>query len=133
MTVEIFTFCDFAQDNGGKLTIVGSFDTVRAQGLPIVLPLVSLAAKLRFSLQERGKHHFDLSFTDLDGNQAFPPLSGDCRMEDFRSSTAALALTMNIVNAEFRKETTITARLDLDGKEVFHSPLHVLRAGPLPA
>jgi len=128
MTVEIFTFCDFAQDNGGKLTIVGSFDTIRAPGLPVVLPLVSLAAKLRFSLQERGMHHFEITFTDLDGQRAFPPLSGDCRMEDFSSSTAALALTMNIVNAEFRKETTITARLDLDGKEAFHSPLHVVKA-----
>lgn len=130
MTVEILTFCDFAQDNGGKLTIVGSFDTVRGHALPIVLPLISLAAKLRFSLQERGRHRFEFSFTDLDGQGAFPPISGDFQMEDFTSSTAALALTMNIINAEFRKETTITVRLDLDGKEAFHTPLHVVRTGP---
>jgi hypothetical protein len=128
MNVEIFSFCDFSQDNGGKLTIVGSFDTIYAKGFPTVHPLVSIAAKIRFSLQEKGRHLFTLTFTDLDGQEYFPPIRGEANIENFTTSTSALVLTMNLVNVELKREGIVSAKLEIDGKEVFHSPLHVLKA-----
>ena len=31
MEIEIFTLCDFAQDNSGKLTVVGTFDGINSK------------------------------------------------------------------------------------------------------
>jgi hypothetical protein len=126
--VEIFTFCDFVQDNGGKLTLVGCFDTIHARSFPAVHPVLGIAARLRFSVQERGRHVFRLSFTDLEGEEAFPPIEGEARIEEFHTSTNAINISMNIVNAQLRKETTITARLEMDGKEVSYTPLHLAKS-----
>lgn len=128
MKVEIFTFCDFSQDNAGKLTIVGSFDTIYAKTFPVVYPLISVVARIRFSVQEKGRHSFRFGFVDMDGSEVFPPISGEAMIEDFRTSTSAINLSMNIVNAELTKESIITARLELDGKELFFSPLHLVKA-----
>jgi hypothetical protein len=128
MTVEIFSFCDYSQDNGGKLTVVGSFDTIFVQAFPAVHPLLSIATKIRFSVQEEGKHRFLFTFTDLDGNEYFRPMGGEATIGNFRSSTSALVLTMNIVNVELKREGVVTAKLEVDGRELFHSPLHVLKA-----
>lgn len=127
MKVEIFTFCDFVQDNSGKLTLVGCFDTIHAKTYPAVHPVLGIAVRIRFSVQERGRHSFRLSFTDLEGEEAFPPIDGEAMIEEFRTSTNAINLSMNIVNAQLRKETTITARLEMDGKEVCYTPLHLAR------
>lgn len=128
MTVEILTFCDFSQDNGGKLTVVGSFDTIFVPAFPVIHPLLSIAAKIRFSLQERGKHRFLFSFQDLDGMEYFPPIGGEADIENFRTSTSALVLSMNIANVELKREGVVTMKLEMDGKELFHSPLHLVRA-----
>jgi len=34
MEIEIFTLCDFAQDNSSKLTVVGTFDSIQSRQFP---------------------------------------------------------------------------------------------------
>ncbi len=131
MKVEIFTFCDFSQDNAGKLTVVGSFDTIYAKAFPVVYPLISIVSRIRFSLQEKGRHTFRFSFMDMDGFEVFPAIQGEAMIEDFKTATSAINLSMNVVNAELKKECIITARLEVDGKEQFFSPLHLVKA-PIP-
>lgn len=128
MKVEIFTFCDYAQDNGGKLTIVGSFDTIFAKALPLVYPHISIVTRIRFSLEEKGRHALAITFTDLDGKETLPAFRGDVLIEDYKTATSAINLTMNIMNVELKSEAVITARIDVDGKELFHSPLHIVKA-----
>jgi len=36
MEIEIFTLCDFAQDNNSKLTVVGTFDSIHSKQFPFV-------------------------------------------------------------------------------------------------
>lgn len=37
MKTSILTICDFAEDNKGKLTIVGTFDHIHSERIPFVL------------------------------------------------------------------------------------------------
>ncbi|HZF64428.1 MAG TPA: hypothetical protein VEZ55_08090 [Chitinophagaceae bacterium] len=67
MEVEIFTLCDFAQDNQGKLTVVGTFDRLNAPVLPFTFPHMSLAARLRFANSEAGEKHVRIRFVAPDG------------------------------------------------------------------
>lgn len=63
MEIEIFTLCDYATDNGGKLTVVGTFDNVTTQSLPIIQQL-GIAIRLRFAAKQSGSHKIELKITD---------------------------------------------------------------------
>jgi hypothetical protein len=63
MEIEIFTLCDYAVDNAGKLTIVGTFDNVNVQTLPWQ-QMLGIAVRLRFEKKQIGKHLFELKIID---------------------------------------------------------------------
>ena len=63
MEIEIFTLCDYAADNGGKLTVVGTFDNITTQSLPAIQQL-GIAIRLRFSAKQVGNHKIELKITD---------------------------------------------------------------------
>ena len=76
MKVEIFTLCDAATDQRGKLNILGSFDLICSKGEPIVHPACTIAVRIRFSKIEEGEHKLKLSISDQDGKETVPPISG---------------------------------------------------------
>lgn len=77
MKVEIFTLCDAATDQHGKLNILGSFDTIWSKTVPCTHPTCAVAIRLRFPSIEEGNHKFRLTFTDADGQPLMQPLEGD--------------------------------------------------------
>src|ERR1035437_6389444 len=52
MQIEIFALCDAATIAGGKLNILGSFDTIAARNFPVTHPLLSIACKARLDADE---------------------------------------------------------------------------------
>ncbi len=52
MQTAIFTLCDAATVAGGKLNILGSFDTIGADFFPCNHSLCAVACKLRFDVGE---------------------------------------------------------------------------------
>lgn len=75
MEKEIFTLCDFAQESSGKLTVIGSFDAISAGQVPFLYPHCSIAAKLRFSAKEAGKHKGHISFKGPKGTPVIPNIN----------------------------------------------------------
>jgi hypothetical protein len=96
MEIEIFTLCDFAQDNNGKLTIVGTFDTLFTQQLP-VMQNCSVVAKLRLANSEAGHHSVKLKFLNTDGKEFFesPMFNIDLRANP-NADYSAIPLIMNL-------------------------------------
>jgi hypothetical protein len=74
MKVELFALCDFAADYGGKLSVVGIFDSIFAKQMPAVHPHCCLAVKLRFEKIEEGQKRVRLSISDDDGKLVLPPM-----------------------------------------------------------
>lgn len=56
MKVNILTLCDFAQNNNGKLTIVGVCDLIVTKKVPFKKNLF-FVAKICFNANESGKKH----------------------------------------------------------------------------
>jgi hypothetical protein len=73
MIVQIATLCDSAADYGGKLCVMGSFDTLCAREFPVVHPQCSLALRFTFDHHEAGRHGFSVRCLDPEGNEALPP------------------------------------------------------------
>jgi hypothetical protein len=134
MEIDIFALCDFAQDVGGKLTIVGTFDTIFADVLPAIHPTLSIVARLRFSDSEAGQHSFEISFSDDSGNkEVLPPFS---RNLDVRIPSGEKWGNANIVigigQFQLPSYGKYYVNLSVDGKQVNSLPLNVKKVPKTP-
>jgi len=66
MTIDILALCDFAQDNEGKLTIVGTFDHYVVRKAPLPKSTLFLVARVKMSSEEsKQQQEFTAQVTDL--------------------------------------------------------------------
>jgi hypothetical protein len=128
MKTELFTLCDFAQENGGKLTIVGTFDTIIAREFPCIHPHLSIVIRLRYDLWEFGSHSFRIETRDLDGGMSIEPVSGHIEVKGVGNASAVSHLVFSISNLQFKSSGVINFVLYIDDKEMTSIPLY-LRKG----
>jgi hypothetical protein len=125
MKIELFTFCDFAQENGGKLTIVGTFDTIISRNFPCVHPQLSVVIRLRFDIWEFAKHSFRIETRDLDGQMSMEAISGHVEVKGVGNATAVSHLVFTISNLRFENNSVVNFVLFMDEKEAGSIPLYV--------
>jgi hypothetical protein len=130
METEIFTLCDFAQDAGGKLTIVGTFDQIGSKIFPVVHPSCSLACRLRFSEKESGTHDFKLKLVDSKGKEIIPSIEGNINVAiQANVKYAAINIVGNLNQLKFEKEGRYSFELYVDGDWVTGLPLNLVKTG----
>jgi len=125
MKTELFTFCDFAQENSGKLTIVGTFDTIISRNFPCVHPQLSVVIRLRFDLWEFSNHQFRIETRDLDGGMIINPIQGNLEVKGVGNATAVSHLVFTISNLHFKNPGVINFILYIDDKEFSSIPLYL--------
>ena len=125
MKVEIFSFCDFAQENGGKLTVVGTFDTIISRNFPCIHPQLSVVIRIRFDLWEFANHGFRIECNDLDGNVSIEPIKGNLEVKGAGNATAVSHLVFSISNLQLNNSGILNFILFVDDKEVMSIPLYV--------
>ncbi|MCL2205787.1 MAG: hypothetical protein LBG93_04005 [Treponema sp.] len=125
MKVELFTFCDFAQENSGKLTIVGTFDTIVSRNFPCVHTQLSVVIRLRFDLWEFCNHQFRIETRDLSGETVIKPIQGNVEVKGAGNATAVSHLVFTISNIRFKSSGMINFTLYLDDKEAASIPLYL--------
>lgn len=72
--VELFLMCEIAQAFAGRLNLLGTFESIKVQELPVVVPLLTVAIRLRFWSEEGGVHRCTLRLIDADGQIVFEDL-----------------------------------------------------------
>ena len=66
MTIDILALCDFAQDNEGKLTLVGTFDYYVVRKAPLPKSTLFLVARVKMSSEEsKLQQEFTTQVTDM--------------------------------------------------------------------
>jgi hypothetical protein len=126
MDVQIATLCDAATDYGGKLNLLGTFDTILAPQLPAVHPQCSVALRLVFSRIEEGPHRVKLNFVDEDGHAIMPSieLPADA-IFPADSNFLSRNFVINIQHLKFEKPGNYAIALAFDGRHEVSIPLHV--------
>ncbi len=115
MELEIFTLCDFAQDNHSKLTIVGTFDSINARQFPVTHPLCSIACRLRFAVKESGSHQFRLRLIDVAGKEIIQPVQGDIATGNpANGQFSSINVVINFNQLQFEKPGRYSFELYLD-------------------
>jgi hypothetical protein len=123
--IELFTFCDFAQENGGKLTIVGTFDTIISRNFPCIHPQLSVVIRIRFDIWEFSTHTFRIETRNLDGEIGIEPISGSLDVRGVGNATAVSHLVFTIGNLRFKNPSVVNFTLFLDDKEIGSIPLYI--------
>lgn len=127
MKIQIFTLCDYAQNNGGKLTIIGTFNRIYADSFPFIYaPSAFVVAKV--CSNEACNGSFNFSVNTPDGEPLLPSLTGEFRIDnpdnDNKEKSFDFCLALN--NLSFSKPGTYTFRFEVDGiiatQELYLSP-----------
>ena len=127
MNIEVYSLCDAATNDMGKLNMLGAFDTIWTREIPIVHQQCAIALRIRFESIERGEHRVLVTFVDLDGRNILSPMNGTINVnfpDDQRSGSANLIL--NIQRLKLEKYGEYAIDLAIDGRSECSLPLFVM-------
>ena len=134
MDVELFALCDAATDYGGKLNLLGAFDSIWAKQFPVAHPHCAIALRVRFERIEDGTHRVRIGIMDEDGKPVVPTIEGSVVVKcPPNLLTVCANLVLNINGLKFEKPGRYAVDLALDGRHEKSLPLAVLQTEPKPA
>lgn len=125
MQTDLFVVCDAATFCGGKVNILGAFDTIVAEEFPCVHDSVSVVARVRFSLEEQGRHTLDIHWIDADGQIIGAPDTEEFEIRFEGRATDVYSLIWNIRTQEFPNEADFSLVLRVDDQAIASIPLYV--------
>ncbi len=124
MQVEVFAIADAATDSQGKLNILGAFDTIWAQMVPVVHPACTVAIRLRFVPAEGGHHNLQLRVVDELNVDVMPPMQAELNMGFPQGlQSAATNIVINIQGLRLLRFGQHEVRLHADGAQIMAIPL----------
>ena len=126
MNIQIAVLCDAATDYGGKLNILGAFDTIVTSHLPAVHPQCSIALRIAFSKIEEGSHKVKINFVDEDGRFVMPSIDmpADIVIPP-EVSFLVRNFIINIQQLKFDKPGQYSIDVAIDGRQETSVPLFV--------
>ena len=131
MNVQIAALCDAATDYGGKLNLLGTFDTIVTQQLPAIHPQCSIALRVVFSKVEEGQHKVRMNFVDEDGRFVMPSIDLPAEVTfPPDASFAARNFIINIQQLKFERPGQYAIDIAIDGRQESTIPLQVRQVTP---
>jgi hypothetical protein len=125
MKIELLALADFAADYGGKLSVIGIFDTIFARQMPAVHPHCCLAVKLRFDKDEEGQKRLRLAICDDDGKLVLPAMEIPITVAmPADAQTNTIQVVANIAGMKIETFGEYSIDLELDGRHEGSSPLY---------
>ena len=126
MQIEIFALCDAATADFGKLSMLGSFDTIWVTKTPVVHPQCAIALRVRFERIERGEHKVVVHFVDIDGRNVISPAQGAITINfPEEQSSGSANLILNIQGLKLDRVGEYSIDLAIDGQLKASLPLFI--------
>jgi len=131
MKVDVFTLCDFAKAERGKMTIVGAFNRITARQAPVVYQLCALATIMRFEKIEEGEKNIRVSIIDSDGKPVMPTLQAQMNIQfKTNESSATVQFVLLIQQIKLPSFGEYSIDLAIDGRQEASTPLYVKQFQP---
>ncbi|MBM3847740.1 MAG: hypothetical protein FJ405_15820 [Verrucomicrobia bacterium] len=132
MQLQLAVFCDAAADYGGKLNLLGTFDTILTSHLPAIHPQCALAVRLTFQKHEEGRHVLKLAIVDEDGRPVVTPsleLQMDVNVPEDSIFLSRNAI-VNMQNLTFEKAGLYSVEISVSGIRLGNIPLLIKQVNP---
>ena len=131
MNIQIAVLCDAATDYGGKLNILGTFDTIITRQLPAFHPQCSVALRITFSKIEEGSHKLKMNFVDEDGKLVMPSIDIPVDVNiPAELNFLVRNFIINIQQLKFEHAGQYAIDVAIDGRQETSIPLLVKKQGP---
>lgn len=128
MEVQVAVLCDAAADYGGKLSILGSFDTLLVRQFPATHPQCSLALRLTLYEEDSGRHELRIVLIDEDGRNVIQPLQSTI---EFRLPEQQFFCTQNLIfnlqGLRFERAGQYSFDILIDSEILSRVPLQALQ------
>lgn len=129
MTLLVAALCDAATDYGGKLNILGTFDTIFAAKLPVIHPYCAVALRMSFNKTEEGRHDVRVDVVNDDGAPIGPPMQVPLLVEvPDEIEAVSRNVIVNIQNWQFNAAGNFALNVSVDGRHEISIPLRVVVA-----
>ncbi|MFP4522741.1 MAG: DUF6941 family protein [Fibrobacterota bacterium] len=115
MNFEIVTMCDAATVEGGKINILGAFDSINAPQFPVVHRDCALAMRIRFESGEAEKFALEINFVDIDGKSLLPDLKGNIEVREM-PDPVAVPIVLRISQIKFEEAGKYLINVIVGGK-----------------
>ena len=127
MQVESMMLCHSAINQGGMLSVLGAFDTLRTPSVPYTQPTCTVAIRLRFESLEAGEHRTIVKIVDADGTHLRPPIVGliNVAMPIGQNSIVLNQIANFHQSLTFEKYGDYAINLEVDGEHVGSLPISV--------
>ena len=115
LKLEIFTLCDSAVDYGGKICMLGAFDSVATAEAPYTVTHCAVVARMRFHRIEEGNHKLRVTLADQDGKMIMPNVDAQVGVrftEKAQSATFNLVMQINGLKLDQFGEYTVDLAVD---------------------
>ena len=121
LRVEMFTLCEGATEQEGRLSLVGTYESISAACFPCVVPQITVVLRVRFWPHEGCLHAFRLVLTSPDGNPLGVMLETMAALQsshDHRSTACNLIARLQNMEIEAPGEHTFDFYVDdrLEGR-----------------
>jgi hypothetical protein len=128
MVIEVFSLCDAANADIGKLNMLGAFDTFWVENVPAMHPHCAIALRVRFDSIEQGSHRVAVNIVDQDGKHLVPPLEGNVDVAFPEGQpTVAVNLILGLQGLKLPSLGRASIDLAMDGRHEQSLPLYVRR------
>ena len=127
MNVLTATLCDSASVYDNRLCILGTFDTLSADTLPVIKPQCAVALQMQWGKSEEGDHNIKVRFMNEDGVQTLEELESSTSVSlpdnTFFTSTNHIVTFQQL---KFNKAGTYQITVYADGNLAAEIQLQVL-------
>ena len=126
MDIQVAVLCDAATDYKGKLSLLGTFNSVHTRELPANYPQCSIVLRVVFKLVEEGSHKLRINFVDEDGKFVMPSIELPFEVKvPENDSFAYRNFILNIQRLKFEKFGQHAVDIAIDGRQEASIPLEV--------
>ena len=130
MNIQVAVLCDAANEDNGKLNLLGAFDTIFAPQLPAVHPQCAVALRVTFMSGDEGERKLKLNFVNADGRAIMPSIEIPVSVvlpDDVHFVTRNFIV--NIQQLKFAEAGLYSVDVRLDDKSQGNIPLSVKLVG----
>jgi len=126
MNIELFALCDAATESGGKLNMLGAFDSIVSPDMPHAHPSCAVALRIRFKRIESGSHRIQVDVVNADGRRVVPPFQTSVDVGPVEDQETVVAnLILNFQQLRFDGYGRYSIDLAVDGRQEGSLPLYL--------